>query len=416
MKLLFLAVGPGGYGETTLGVGLAEHLIRADHNVHFLVHEDSAASLALSRIPHRILSRHALPLVRVIIEATAAAYRPDALVLADYVMTCLSLERARASLAALRRLELPLVAIDTWDLRRTGGAFEVPGERHEVTDLRRLRCIYARMRDDFEDLDLALTPVPLANPSLPGHLYSALPAVTAAESPRGVCEALGLPGDRDFIMFCTAKWQHATRWRAGPPEPAGRLPQLLEIYLRQLGPGVHLLHVGPEAFDIGLDGRYHWLPSLSPVRFDALLGASRLLLTANIASTTIARAIAKGVPVVALANAHHLRTPGDWPEACLGLPSAAVGNWLRGATPFLPFLMWPSGSYDFLEPVLHVNPYRGAVLISQVLNETQVVNTLRALLFDPAARDAARQAQADYVRLLSSLPGPAEHLSQAFRR
>jgi hypothetical protein len=81
------------------------------------------------------------------------------------------------------------------------------------------------------------------------------------------------------------------------------VPQLLYSYLTQVDSSVKLIHVGPAALQLAAaDGRYLWMPSLSPDNFDRLLGSVDLFLSANISATTIGRAIASGVPVLVVEN------------------------------------------------------------------------------------------------------------------
>ena len=104
------------------------------------------------------------------------------------------------------------------------------------------------------------------------------------------------------MLMCTAGWQHNII------NPDGRrlmelVPQLLYSYLTQVDSSVKLIHVGPAALQLAAaDGRYLWMPSLSPDNFDRLLGSVDLFLSANISATTIGRAIASGVPVLVVEN------------------------------------------------------------------------------------------------------------------
>jgi hypothetical protein len=129
--------------------------------------------------------------------------------------------------------------------------------------------------------------------------------------------------------------------------------------------------------------RYRFLRHVDLGRFDELLAASDLLLTLNVAATTIGTALAARVPVLALGSA------GRHPDVH-------------------PFRVWPLGLAGFLAPVLAGNPYLDAIETAELLDGDATVAACRRLLHDPVARDAHLGRRDAYVATLSRLPSGAD--------
>jgi hypothetical protein len=60
--------------------------------------------------------------------------------------------------------------------------------------------------------------------------------------------------------------------------------------------------------------------------------------------------------------------------------------------------------------VLEDNPYAGLFRSVDILDEEALLEECHALLFDAERREAARERQASYRRLVSGLPSPADAL------
>jgi hypothetical protein len=188
------------------------------------------------------------------------------------------------------------------------------------------------------------------------------------------------------------------------------LHQLLGVYVDQLGPRVHLIHVGPQPYPLGgaLGERYQWQSPVGRRQFEQLVVASDLLLTANVSATTIGWAIQIGVPVVVLENSRMLQSMEDVESLGSGPLSEAARHLWREALPVYPFRLWPLGYYDFLQPLLAENDYCRAFETVELADEPGAVATCQKLLFDAAAGQALAARQRHYVERVEALPNAAE--------
>jgi hypothetical protein len=397
MKHLFLALSTKGFGETTLGLRVAQELQHAGDDCVFLVHSSAVGLLSRTPFPHMKTADHTLGLLKVMLMTLLDRHQPTSIILSDYFTTALAFERAELDPAYLIETGLPLGAIDTWDMEKSGTAIDAFGGEHRT------------FQDWSHLLDYRLIPVPIANPRVGGPYYCNLPepAEITQKVRRHVRRGLGIGDDERAILFCTAEWQHARFRNEAGNQLAKTLPHLIAHYMDQLGQRVHLVHVGPAAYPLeSLGSRYHWLPPLPPDKFETLLASLELLMVANASSTTIAKALVSGIPSVALMNSHSLQAGEDPPAIRSGL-SERLAGWVRSSTPLYPFTMWPIGYYRFLKPSLDGNPYCDVVPMLEILHESETLDEMRSLLWDAQARQRRIDAQMAYVDGLKRLPSGA---------
>jgi hypothetical protein len=379
-RYLIVALSNKGYGETLLGVRLARELQASGASVEFLIHEAAAPLLADTTFGQTPVPESAGPIFPLLLMARLRALQPRTVLLSDYSTTAIFLERHGVDPALLGALGVPVGAIDIWDMARTGSRIDVFGGQTR------------QLPDWFGTLDYALVPTPIGNPLNGGRCYSCLPGSTPVRKKvqRHLRRTFRLGDDDRLVLMCTAAWQHTTFRSDAANQTAQLVPQLIAHHVRSVDPRVHLVHVGPQRFELDSDERYHWIPPVEPERFELLVGSADLVMGANISSTTISQAMVHGVPNLVLINS-------------------------RSAEPFFPFALWPIGYHAYVRPVLEGNPYVEAVNVTEILDEAVVKGRIRELLFDEAARAAAIARQAAYLERLAALPTGAELLRAALR-
>jgi hypothetical protein len=390
---LFLALSTKGYGETLLGLQIAERLAALGDRSTFLAHPSSMPLLAGSGFAASAIGDHVGGLLELYVDQLVARRELASIVLADYFTTDLWLQHHGLSPALLGKHGVPLIAIDTWALARTGTAVDIYWRKQRT------------VADWSSELDLLLQPVPIAPLDAGDGAYSCLPepASTSDATRRALRASLGIAPSSPVILFCTALWQQ-TRYSCPHADRLSRaVPRLLERSLRELDARAHLVHVGPEPYPFDLDGRYRWLAPQPRERFAAILGGADLLLTANVSATTISKALVSGVPVVAVVNSHEVADA----SRAEGLPflDEVSRAWLAEAAPLYPFAMWPVGYFRYLEPLLRRNPYLDAIRTVELLERRRVIDTIDRLLLDPAERSRAIERQLRYVEEVRRLPG-----------
>jgi Family of unknown function (DUF6365) len=418
MRLLFLALSQHGYGETVIGMSLARQLIPLGVESHFVVEATAEPVVCHGGFGYTVLSESMGPLAGRALDDVVAEFKPDALVLADYLM----FSRAMRSVFLLDpwyidRYRLPVLPIDIWGLDGRDLEMDFGGQETIQLDPR-IRQLTGHLR-----------PVPLTHPQpagdgrlFPFRLSDADGRVSRRT--RGhLHTTLGIPRGHRLAMITFAGWQHSPdpRYDERFHRIARRVPELLAHYLRALPPTTHFMVIGglPGAFRALPADRLITLPSCAPKRFAVLTGAADLIISLNAASTAVAEAILADVPAVVLSNRFTVTGAAPGAEGDPETPegpekmSEFVQTWLAGTGPLYPFRIWPLGYHRFLEPLLAGNPYAGTLATAELLDEDGVMTVLEAALYDRATRDAYARARAGYHRTVAALPGTCEAFTRA---
>jgi len=399
---IFLAATSAALGELNLARQVADDLIAHGDEAVFLAPRAVAFLFEGTPVRHVAID-DALPNLPDALPRLLQREKGDSLVLVDLTSVFVTLATVWATDADfLLRLPLPVVALDVWDLPETDLRWDFGTDALPISP----RAL---------EIGRRLVPVPFARPAADGVHYAALPAL---EAPSDALKAelrgeLGLAGEDRLVLLLSSRWQlpEAQLWKHHQ-RLARHVPTLALEAVAAAGPRVHVAHVGPQPFagTEVLEGRYHHLAQLRPQRFQALLGAADALLTFNTSATSTLSALAAGLPVVLAVNSRSGRTVEDVVAALPAPPAAPVLRWLESVAPLYPFRVWPLGLHGLLTPVLRDNPFLQSVRTVEVLDWDALTGSLRALLFDAAARDEARQAQAAYRATVRRLPGPADAL------
>jgi Family of unknown function (DUF6365) len=446
---LILALNNKGFGESVLGFKLALELQHAGDEVLFLTH-NSNLKLFGTRFPYVAFSDAAAPLFRIYFDDCLERFHPSSIILSDFATTLTFFQSLGWTLEMVTAFDGPVFAIDTWGLFRVPENDSPPRDGSHSSKL--AQSGRAAWGERFGMVS-PLCPVPfLAQGTVPG-LYCSLPSTISPDRriAQRISDSLGLDLASKVVLFCTSPWQHSAEWQeptvvrdhmltrasraeqmnpapdddwadagtqwSGAKRLASSLPGLLADYLSRLGKSVHLLHIGPRPFEIReqLQGRYHWLSSLSHDKFEALLARADLLLSANITGTTIAKAMALRVPVVVMHNSISAASVEE-AESGMGKPlSPALQTWLKNTVPLSPFSLWPLGYWHFLEPILQNNPYTAALQRVEILDQERVESTLESLLFNVCAREDQIHRQACYANQVCSLPSGVELIKAKFQ-
>ena len=213
--------------------------------------------------------------------------------------------------------------------------------------------------------------------------------------------------DNDWARM-GAQWHGARRLAAS-------LPALVAHYLSRLGETVHLVHVGPRSFELAeqMGGHYHWLPSLAPGEFDALLARADLFLSANITGTTVAKAMTLGIPVVVLHNSVSASTAQE-AGAQIG-KELATQRFAIASTEGMAIIAFLS---PILGAVADARPIKkrllglfmavGVAAVAAMYFIRRGDWALASLLFNATARESQLHRQNCYVNQVYALPRGAE--------
>lgn len=394
-----------GFGEALLGVQLATALHKAGDEVLFLApaglaHVVRAAPVRYGRIDLALSQLDAAVL------DTARSEGCASIVLIDLVAVYTFFGVYGRSFAAFLRSGIPVVALDVWNVPEAGLAWDYHPETFA-------------MGPEILDAVHRLVPVPFVRPTVPAG-YNALPPPQpwSAADRQAERSSLGIGPDERLIFWPSAAWQHASQQlHPARQRMAAALPPLIVHYLKCLSqtagsPPIRVVHVGPEPFAAAsaLGDRYVHLTQQPAARFARILAASDLLLSFNVAATTVMAALSAQVPV--LIGTHSAR-PGDLPPA--SEMTDAVRTFCAAAGDVYPFRAWPLSLSRLLAPVLHENPLLDAVRLVGVLDESAMLSALRELISDGGA-ETQRARQERYVAQVQALPGPVAQFRTVLAR
>ena len=395
---LFVATAP--QGELVFARRIAAELQARGDRAVFVAPQAAAPTFGGDGIRSVVFTRSIKRLDR-LIPRIIRAERCHSVVLVDAASVYGHLHWTKVDPDFLLSLDVPAIALDTWNLPDTG-----------------IQLDYGRHPMHFSpralDLSRRLIPAPHIRPTRKQGIYNALPATvppSSRERRRWRAE-LGLRRGERLVLMTTSGWQlPGSQQLPHVVRSARLLPELVAALLARVGPHLRVLHVGPRP-DVplgkALQGRYHWRPQMPAARFSKLVAAADLLLTFNVSSTVVGSAIAAGLPVLVGMNSHDCRTVGDALALLPARPSPMLHGWLRRAVPVHRFHLWPVGLFGFLSRVLARNPYRSAFRQIEVLEEETFRDTCRALLFDPKVADAERERQEAYREVVRRLPTAAD--------
>jgi hypothetical protein len=400
VKHLFLAANSAGFGEISVGLRIARDLAARGDEVVFLSPRDAGVLFEGTPFRHVAID-DAFWTLEPFIKKMAAREGAGSVVLIDVTTNLLAFETLCVGSEFLERLDLPVVAFDIWNLPHTGLDWDLGSETLNIPPL----ALRFQRR---------IVSVPFNRPGVKGA-FDALPHLVppAADEVARLRAEIGVPPEGRLLLVATSRFQlPEMQVRKSGRRMAQQLPERVAALLAPLGGSVHLAHVGPAAFEAWstFGSRYHWLGQVGAGRFTTLLGAADLLLSFNTTASSAIAALDLSLPVVACVNSVEAKTVEE-AAAALGRPlTDALREWLGRMVPMYPFHAWGLGLFRFYSKVLEDNPYAGLFRSVEILDEEALLEECHALLFDAGRREAARERQAAYRRLVSGLPSPADAL------
>jgi hypothetical protein len=394
---LFVAAQKAPFGEAVLGVRIAHELHARGDRIVLLARD--ALSVLAENSPFRFerLGENVSGIGQIIARAATEA-RADSVVLLDVASVYMLLKAQGTDAVFVRSLPAPVLGLDVWNLEETGLTWDLAGVSWQ----------HSR---HVADVTRRLVPVPFARPGKSPGLYDALPreAPVSADERAEVRADFGVASTERLLFLTSARWQHPSmQAHESGRRLAARFPLLVSELIGRLGTDVRVVHVGPEPYPMqALGNRYTWLAQRGPRRFARVLASADLFLSFNFSATTIGAAIAAAVPVLLGVSSY----AGRADEIVAKLPgpvSPALAAWLQETAPIAPFRVWPLGLARFLAPLARDNAYTTAFRAAEVLEEVSFLESMRALLFDEAARGELRHQQATYRSDVAQLPKAAD--------
>lgn len=407
MRLFYLALSQATYGETLIGLSLADQLRAPGVSAHFVIPESARASVEGQGFGCTTLDESVGPRVRGLLGDIVKEQRPDGIILSDYFTYWSQLEkRFGTDPWFIHEFGVPVLPIDIWELQQSSFRIDVCGGPGQEIDPH-IRRMPAHLR-----------PVPVAHTAdtgVPGFPYRVIePESRPSDEERGRVRAeLGLAASDRLVMFPVSEWQQPPRGKRGMVTDmvhrlAEGVPELIVRYLRSLPDSTHVLVVGEPlaAFSEFPAERLHVLPRVPGERYHALLASSDLIVSLSMAAMTVIRSLFLDVPALMISNSFTVRDEADAHAAdrALGGLTPAVAEWLASYGPIEPFRQWPKGAFAFQAPLWRDNGYASAIAQAELLDEKGVTTLMERLLHDPEEQRERARARAEYVASVNALP------------
>ncbi|WP_370942145.1 DUF6365 family protein [Amycolatopsis sp. cg5] len=420
MRLLFFSLSAAAFGETFIGLSLAEQLRRSGYESHFVVPPGTASAVEHFGFGHDVIDYADCPKgadARALIDEIIARIQPDALILSDYGSYYRSVDfHLGLDPWFIEDYGLPILPIDLSEWENTDFAIDLCG-RGPVTVSKKILEMPAHLR-----------PVPTAHldagaggSGFPYRIVAQEPPVTERARAEVFAE-FGLGRSDRLVMIPVSSWQQPSGGRMSSDMSARlteRVPELLVHYLAQLPETTHFVLIGqqPPAFGKLAADRLHVLPPCSVERYTTLLGSADLTIVFSPTSATSARAVLMDQAAMVVQNRFRVHDEADIArlDEEIGL-TGTVREWLGETAPIDRFRLWPKGAYEIQEPMFTDNPYLDALLTAEILDEKATVAALENSLYDKGFQDKLAASRAAYLAQVADLPDAGEVVRAAIQR
>lgn len=400
---LFLALGRLGWGEASLGINIAEKLVKQGDQVIFIIHKFVEPLFSNNIFQYETIDDSMGPFFQIWLDEFITEKAFDSIVLCDFFTTNASFEVYGIDPAFLLEYPFPAIVVDTWDYTYSGNILDFAHTENII------------LPNWIEKAPLRLIPSPFAKPDKREGIFACHPLKQAPSTIKHnkLKQRLSIPEDHKLILYCSADWQQTFYNNPHCLRLSKKIPELLEHYFNQLEENIHIVHVGPklDTFDTIKSSQYHWLGKLESKQFESLFNDIDLFLSINISARSITHSIVNHVPVLVLQNSFMLNHSTEFIPIQTDEPKSYVMQWLEATIPLYPFYMWPLGFYSFLNPVMKNNPYLNAIKTEEILDMECVLKSINNLLFDETHRKNMLLNQQNYIEILEKLPSPVDYIN-----
>lgn len=406
-NIYFISLGSIAFGETIIALQFSFSLSDEDFMSHFFVAPNNSI-LFQNKLRHHVTELYpGKPKINMLlINDCVEKYPPDIIILSDFLTFEISANDYGLTLDYLRQFGVPILSFDSYEWDSTGYTLDfLPGIKKQVVSR-------------LDEMDGILRPCPLNKPQPPNDrvfCYSFIKQIQNNFYDRGFSTKinLGIPKPEPVVFSATAPWQ-SPKARTCPRWPfVDSVPMLIQEHLDKTGLPLHWIRVGEtETHAVTSHNRItiHDYPALPPAQFDDLLHSSDLLITLNIAATTLVKRISRGGAALLFwnsVNAEKAEDFGNYPHVKI---DDVMLESLGDLYPIRPFRMFPLGWFDFLSHVLKDNLYLNTFYQTEILDLQATSKLLECILFTPGLEpDESRE---NYLESLSDLPTAAECLSR----
>ena len=406
-KVLFIAPAYFGTGETVNAVIVAQQLRKRHIECIFIVSAYGENFVKNNNFDYFIFTddkRKNIEFTKEIIKKE----NPDVVVVADYYLFYLSKELPKFLwIGFLEDLGVTTITFDSIGLGR-----EFPSRNYILTPELfppRTHNILYRVPSFVETIICPSPPfnnVKNLKDVQCGRLYSD-DFTTVHHDKDNMRKELGVKDNLKLIFHPIPKWSLST-FGVSSPVYYPVLTDIVMFHLSQVDCDTHLVCVNPSHHTLYREGGRIQVQNYEFLPFDLFmkyLFSSDLVITDNLLSATIGKAILNRVPVLLLGNTYYIEDAfsleriGTMGEDVLSLVKAHVKRSQR--FPVTPF--WGAFKDDYA-----ARDIQKTLIQEELFNSKGIQEKMKDILTDSCTQEALRRNQDEYVREIQSLPTMAD--------
>jgi hypothetical protein len=403
-NVLFISLGAFAFGESTLALNFARGLENSYYQPFFILSPINQVIFnSLPQLKKILLYPNGGRINRILAEDFLTEYPPDIILLFDFLTFEYS-NNFGLSLEYLRSFNTPIISLDSYEWESTDFILDFLGGRSK------------QVASTLLEIDGCLRPCPLNKPiPLQDHFacYSFFKEVrtTDINNLSLYREKLDINSSDKIVFSATAPWEKKPAKEVRQTPFCHVVPKLVEFYLTQVNCHIHWVRVGRDIQnkeEVHSNLTVHNFKFLPSDDFNNLLYLSDILITTNIAATTLAKKVCSGGAALLLFNSVNANCSGDLYRYKSMTFSSSITEIIQKCYPISPFRMFPLGWYDFLTPLVNENSYLNTFYQAEILDSEAVISSLNQALF--SSNEFKLMHLEEYKQALKALPTPAECL------
>ncbi len=407
-RLVVYAVGTISAGEITIASRFAGQLSAEKYEVVYVVPKHYEKILPNSTYKLFLEPKHGAAVNKKRILQFLTEHRPDFILLADPYTCHHASSWTGISFDTIKSMGIPTIGLDEYNYQSTRTAVDYYGG------------IKTRCRDLLGECDFGIQDVPVnlmnnrAQNIWKFSLFNHEEIVSFINFEKDKLKAqvkdrLGMKQEDKLVFLAVSSWEYANMHRLPMLDGfIGNLSKLLMNYLNEVSPDCTFIHVGQEALEPikGSSIRYIHYTGIPSEEYNRLIDASDLLVTFNLVSVTLSRAVLRRTPAIVFQNdkiidfstlQDTLKKLPDWYQS--------ITNDIQVAYPFKASIF---GWCSFLKPLLEDNSYFDLFLQTPVFSYSKAKKAIETVLYDEAYYRQYNERLELYLDELKDIQSPDE--------
>jgi hypothetical protein len=399
-NLCFIVTSYWAYGELAIAMDFASRARDGGHNALFVIPPSHESIVKQSGFDYMILLPKSKKINIRLLNAIEKTFRPDMVILSDFLNYVFCEAHYGLQSDDLAIFSGKIGAFDIYDFGSSQGKVDTYG--FLARNMQQL---------SVDRYDVLLQPCPVNHTSGKAgkifryKLFGTLRACSEEERSDSR-EKLGIAKKEKLVLLTSAIWQQQYRLYEDIAPFIRACNKNTEAILRALGPEYKIVSVGAQSlFTEGAPDNFRHFDKLPPARFREVAASCDVCVSNNYISTSMARAVLEGIPVLLLSNSI---VKSESKEQWLRYDGRQLPAILDECRRAYPFRMFPVGWYGFLKDIVKNNPFYSLMMHAELFHTEDAVERIERLASGSSDFSLKRKS---YIDRLENLPGIEEVFS-----